>query len=265
MTIPRATSGSREFDLLRERVLTDRQLRNEIESLMLVLVETFNPSDRGNRFIVGTIGEWLIALSAYAAGAVSVPAGHNADGFDLEDVHASSKQLWSVKSSYARSGEFIISNGRDGAGRGLVHPTLFWAPTLPGIVYVNPEIHQDVVESQRTKKDSVELPKRVVRDHAQKHPECCIEVEIPVNPKTGQRDTGFEAVRSLIHGGNFPRLRKMFDDSERSDTSVVGRIKELIQMREKGQISSSQFDALVDKISGAKTVDTDATEPKGEL
>jgi hypothetical protein len=232
---------------------------------MLVLVETFNPSNRGNRFIVGAIGEWLVALSAYAAGVVSVPAGHNADGFDLEDVHANSKKLWSVKSSYSPSGAFIISNGRDGAGRGLVHPTLFWEPKLPGIVYVNPDVHLDVVEGQRTKKDSVELPKQVVRDHAQRHPECCIEVEIPVNPKTGQRDSGFEEMRSLIRRGNFPRLRRMFDDSERSDTSVVGRIKELIQMRENGQISSSQYDALVDKISGAKTVDTDATEPKGEI
>ena len=84
----------------------DRQLRNEIESLMLLLVETYNPSDRGVRFITGGIGEWMLAFAAYSAGVLSMPAGHNANGFDLAGLLAEAKRLWSVKGSNRSGGRF---------------------------------------------------------------------------------------------------------------------------------------------------------------
>ena len=87
------TSGSIEFDLFRDRVRADRQLRVEIENLMLLVVETYNPSDRGVRFITGGIGEWMLTLAAYSAGVLSIPAGHNADGFDLQGVLSQTKSL----------------------------------------------------------------------------------------------------------------------------------------------------------------------------
>ena len=98
-----ATSGSAEFDLLRDKVRSERQLRNDIENLMLLVVETYNPSDRGIRFITGAIGEWILALAAYSAGVISMPAGHNADGFDLRGVLSQSKSLWSAKGSNTRN------------------------------------------------------------------------------------------------------------------------------------------------------------------
>ena len=43
------TSGSEQFDNLRASLASDSQLRFEVEALLRLIVETYNPSDRGVR------------------------------------------------------------------------------------------------------------------------------------------------------------------------------------------------------------------------
>lgn len=247
------SSGSSEFDQLREAMAKDRQLRNEIESLMLLLVETYNPSDRGVRFITGGIGEWMLAFAAYSAGVLSMPQGHNANGFDLVGLLAEAKRLWSVKGSNRSGGDFIISNGRNGPGAGFVEPTVFWSPDLPGMVFAAPDIHPDVTSGQRFLKDSTVIAKSVIATHAADHPECVIAVEVPENPGTATKDPAFEAVKLLVEGGNFPRLRRMLDDAAKVDSSMVSQLQALRAMREAGDLTDETYDAAVRKVTGLDT------------
>lgn len=243
-------SGSHEFDQLRLSIQRDRQLRNEIESLMLLLVETYNPSDRGVRFITGGIGEWMLAFAAYSAGVLTLPAGHNANGFDLQGVLARAKGLWSVKGSNRRGGDFIISNGRNGPGAGFIEPTVFWSPDLPGMVFADPRIHEWVATRQRALKDSTVIAKSVISEHAEAHPECVIQLEVPENPGTATKDPAFEAVKLLVSGGNFPRLRKMLEDVAKVDSSLVGQLQALRSMRDAGDLSPATYEAAVQKLTG---------------
>ncbi len=224
-------------------------MRNEIENLMLLVVETYNPSDRGVRFITGGIGEWMLALAAYSAGVLAMPAGHNADGFDLAGVISNSRSLWSAKGSNKSGGDFRISNGMNGPGTGLIQPTVFWSPDLPGLVLVDPIRHSDVAAAQIQKKDATVIQKAVVAVHAKAHPECVIELVVPENPRTASLDPSFEALKVLINGGNFPRLRRMLDDASKVDSSLVGQIRELQRMREAGRLSDEQYDAAVRKLT----------------
>lgn len=239
-----------EFDALRSAMASDRQLHNEVESLMLLLVETYNPSDRGVRFITGGIGEWMLAFAAYSAGVLSLPAGHNANGFDLQGLLAQAKGLWSVKGSNRSGGTFIITNGRDGPGAGFVEPTVFWSPDLPGIVYADPRLHENVVAGQRFMRDSTVIAKSVIAAHAHEHPECVIPLHVPENPGTASRDPAFEAVKVLVEGGNFPRLRRMLDDAAKVDSSLVGQLRELRGMRDAGDLSDEAYEAAVRRVTG---------------
>ena len=247
-----ATSGSADFDALRAAISADPQLHTEIEWLLRLSVETYNPSDRGIRFIVGSIGEWLVAFAEYAAGLISLPSGHNTDGYDVATLRAEARDLWSVKSSYRTGGSFIISNGRNGPGPGMTEATIFWSPELPGWVYGHPELHPHLPSGMVERTDSWELPKFVVADHARLHPECVIEIDIPENPGTATSDPGFEAVKILVQSGPFRRLKKMLDDVEsRSKTSVVEQLRELLDMHNQGLISREALDHAVQRVTQA--------------
>lgn len=216
---------------------------------MLLVVETYNPSDRGVRFITGGIGEWLLAMAAYSAGVLALPAGHNANGFDLQSVIAQSKALWGAKGSNRSGGDFIITNGRNGPGAGFKEPTVFWSPDLPGFVYASPEQHREVVAGQRLLADSTVIAKAVIADHAAAHPECVAEIAVPENPGTAAKDPAFEAVKVLVEGGNFPRLRRILDDARQVDASIVAQLRELQMMRDAGNLTADQYDGAVRKLT----------------
>lgn len=245
------TTGNYAWDKMRIAILNDPGLRQEIEWLMLQSVSTYNPSDRGIRFIIGTIGEWLLAFAAYAAGVFTLPDGHNADGHDLRAVLNSSDAKWSVKSSYTRGGSFGTSNGLGtGAGAGMTAPTVFWSPEFPGLVYVDPVVHREVKEAEIAKGGQVQLSKAVVLEHALKHPECVIECTIPDNPKTATRDPGFEAVKMLVSNGTFPRLQKMLIDSApKHQTNIAEQIIELRKLRDSGDLSEASYEQAIQKIT----------------
>ncbi|HEX2705435.1 MAG TPA: hypothetical protein VHM65_06725 [Candidatus Lustribacter sp.] len=247
------SSGSPQFDQLRRGFLADAALRQELEWAFRLAVETYNPSNRGLRFITGGIGEWIITLAAYRTGLVTLPDGHDADGHDTLDLLAEVRELWSVKTSYKRSGKFTITNGQGGPGAGLVVPTIFLSPDLPGIVYVSPRAHPSMVDRVEFGKDSSKLGKDVVRDHAKRHLECVIEFDMPENPGAAVVDPALEAVRLLIDNLNFPRLRLLFQEArERKDVTVVTQVKELKKMREDGTLDEAQYQSLMDQLTGVK-------------
>ncbi|NHA00515.1 hypothetical protein G5V59_12090 [Nocardioides sp. W3-2-3] len=121
-----------QFDRLRGTFHRDAGLRQETEWAYRLAVETYNPSDRGLRFITGGIGEWIVTLAAYRAGIVTLPDGHNADGHDTVDLLSQARGLWSVKTSYKPGGKFTITNGQGGPGAGLVVSTIFLSPEPAG-------------------------------------------------------------------------------------------------------------------------------------
>ncbi|WP_122815924.1 hypothetical protein [Nocardioides pantholopis] len=247
------SSGSSEFEALRAAFLKDPSLRTELEWAYRLAVESYNPSDRGLRFITGGIGEWIITLAAYRAGLVTMPDGHNADGHDTASVLAEAKGLWSVKTSYRRGGKFTITNGQGGPGLGLVVDTVFLSPDLPGIVYVNPEAHPEMVEVVAWHKDSTSLTKADVAGFAVLHADCVIPFTMPENPGAAVKDPGLEAVRLIVDNSNFPRLRTMFVDvaaASAEDKSIVAQIQQAKKLHSDGTLSDEQFEALVGKLTG---------------
>ena len=238
---------------MRKTFMADPMLRIELEWAYGLAVETYNPSDRGLRFITGGIGEWIITLAAYLSGLVTLPDGHNADGHDTASVLSEAKGLWSVKTSFRRGGQFTITNGQGGPGLGLVVPTVFLSPDLPGIVYVDPEAHPETVELVTWHKDSTKLSKANVAEFAASHPECVIPFTMPENPGAAIKDPALEAVRLIVDNSNFPRLRKMFVDvaaSASEDKSIVNQIQQAKKLKDDGTITAEQFAALVSKITG---------------
>lgn len=247
------TSGSPEFDALREAFARDAMLRTELEWAYGLAVENYNPSDRGLRFITGGIGEWIITLATYRAGIVTLPDGHNADGHDTAKVLSDTRGLWSVKTSYSLKNKFTISNGQGGPGAGFVTPTVFLSPGLPGITFISPSVHPEILEQVEWRGDSTALAKPVVADFALRHPECVIPFSMPENPGAAIKDPSLEAVRIIVDNTNFPRLRSMFLDvaaATSEERSIVAEIQKAKRLYEDGAITKRQFVALVNKLTG---------------
>jgi hypothetical protein len=252
------SSGSRSFDVLRGAFLADVNLRTETEWAFRLAVETYNPSDRGIRFIIGGIGEWIITLAAYKAGLITMPGGHNADGHDTESLlREQGKNLWSVKTSYdpKASYKFTITNGQGGAGKGLVVPTVFLAPGLPGIVMVDPKTYPEMAAFVEAKEGAGEtkLAKVHVLAFAENHPECVIPFTMPPNPGAAIREPSLEAVRLLVDVDQFPTLRKMFADVRQHDTgkSLVDQIQRLKHLKDTGALTDDAYEAAIKKIVSA--------------
>ena len=79
-------SGSSDFDKLRDHLASNATVRKEVENAFAFLLARANPSDRAARFVVGGAVEWIVASAAWSANVLTVPGGHNTNGFDLTDV-----------------------------------------------------------------------------------------------------------------------------------------------------------------------------------
>ena len=219
-----------------------------MEAALDLNVRRVNPSDRANRFGSGAAVEWILAAVAFSADIITVPGGHNMNGFDLRDLMSEVRDgLWSVKNQTKRS-DFRISNGLGGGGRGFVESTVFLSPALPGIVFADPNHHEQIASQAVAKADAVVLPFRAVLDHADAHPECVASCVMPKNPGTGTDDPWIDYVSSLLSPERFPRLSTMFIASKPVSSSLSDEIVRLAALRSAGTISESQFDDLVKKV-----------------
>lgn len=248
-------SGSEAFDSLRSALGRDPALREEMEWALRLTVESFNPTNRANRFVVGGVVEWILAAACFKAGVLALPDGHDADGFDLVELRSHARGLWSVKSSFStKVSSYIITNGRGGAGagRGMQDPTVFLSPRLPGLVLVDPVVHPDVAAMQVAEKDSTTLSLAAVARHAERRPACVVPLKVPINPGAAATDAALDATRLLLSGSQFARLQAMFRASEpRRDSTVTGELRRLQRMRQDGHLTEEQYQSAVNLAVGA--------------
>ncbi|MGL5829224.1 MAG: hypothetical protein ACRC0L_06605, partial [Angustibacter sp.] len=208
--------SSASFAELRRAFVADPQLGQELQWLLHVAVENFNPSNRANRFIIGALVEWGIALAAFSAGILTLPQGHDADGDDVAGLRDASKYRWSVKSSFSnqRSYQFIIQNvrGRKGSdpGTAAMEETLFLHPLLPGIVHVDPTDHPEILNALRFDGDAWVLSLLPLLEHATSAPDHVIPLMVPPNPGAKQVDPALDIVRALVLQPHFQRLGSAF-------------------------------------------------------
>lgn len=243
------SSGSETFDRLRDAVGADPGLRAQVENALLTLVEQVNVSDRGSRWVAGGTAEWILAAAAFAVGAIALPAGHNADGFDLEDILSASRAAFSVKSSFSTSAsDFRLTNGLGGSGKGFADPTVFLHPRLPGVVYIDPIRHAEAAKEARASSDATVLRLSAVRVHAEQHPECVIALTVPRNRGRGTTDPATLFAKELLTSGHYPLLGKVFGAAAGTSRSVADEIQALRALRDQGALDDKQFKRAVDRV-----------------
>ncbi|WP_148058685.1 hypothetical protein [Agrococcus jenensis] len=245
------SSGSEHFDRLRDGLARDTSVRSEVEAAMRLNIDRVNPSDPGNRFVVGGAVEWLIAAAAWALGVLTLPGGHSARGFDLMDLQDAARGLWSVKAqTSANKSAFRLTNGLGGSGKGFQEPTVFVSPHLPGLVFIDPALHDEPASAVRVKPDAVELPFGAVSAHAQNHPECVAVLVAPRNEGRGAENPFLAYAETIATPDRFPRLATMFAAAKPPSAGRAAEIAELLAMKQSGAISDAQFNALVDRLAG---------------
>ena len=248
--VSQTSSGSLAFDQFRDGLASDTGARAELESALRVNVDRVNPSDPGNRFVTGGATEWILAAAAWALGVLTMPAGHSARGFDLVDLQDRARGLWSVKSStVADTKPFRISNGLGGGGRGLADPTIFLRPKrLPGLVFVDPATHHEIVDAQINSSDSVQLPFRTLRDHVDHHPECVAPLDVPENAGHGRENPFLQYTQTILTPDRFPRLSRMFVAAQPARGSIADELARLAAMREADSLDDTQYRAAVEAV-----------------
>lgn len=255
---PTALGGSpSDFAQLRQAFAADQQLAQELQWLLHIAVENFNPSSRANRFIIGALVEWGIALAAFSAGILTLPQGHDADGDDVAGLRDAAKYRWSVKSSFSkqRSYQFIIQNVRgrreDGTTERKMEETLFLHPLLPGIVHVDPVEHQQVLAALKFDGDAWVLPLQALQVHAATWPEHVIPLVVPPNPGAKEVDPAMDIIRAFVMQPHFQRLGSAFrQQAARSQSDVVDRLQEIKRMASTGALTEVQASAAIDKVLG---------------
>ena len=241
------SSGSLQFDLLRDRLRTDNYFRHELEFALRLNIERVNPSDRANRFGSGGAVEWIIAAAAFSLGILAVPAGHGADGFDLMDIRKTAQGLWSIKNTTKKS-DFRLSNGMGGAGKGFTHPVILLSPSLPGLTFADPLIHTELEQACKNTSDAIVLPFAAVQNHITKHPECVAICEMPTNNGQGKSDPWMDYIKSLLQPDRFPQLSRLFSEAAPTRHSVSGELERLASLRDKGVIDDETFNGLVKRL-----------------
>lgn len=246
----RPSSGSEAFDAFRDALAANTQLRSELEQALRANVYRVNPTDRANRFGSGGAVEWILASAAFAAGVLSIPGGHNANGFDLRALREDARGLWSVKNQTApRAMAYRITNGLGGSGGGFTEPTVFLSPHLPGVVFADPKIHADLAGRVYDSGDATMLAFAAIRTHAETHPECVARCEMPVNPGTGNEDPWLAFVESLLNAQQYPTLSRMFAASKPTTGTLASELHSLVALRDAGSLTREQFDAAVQRIT----------------
>ncbi|RRJ87905.1 SHOCT domain-containing protein [Gulosibacter macacae] len=243
-------SGSSEFDMLRNHLQSDPAVKREVEFAFASLVGAANPSDRGLRFLFGGGAEWILAAASWSAGVLTAPAGHNSNGFDLADLLAKARGLWSVKASASdKSMTVRLTNFMgDGANADWQDPTVFVAPYFGGAVLVDPKIHAEIHSQVIKKGDALTLAGTIVKRFRDESPANFIPFEVAVNKGTFQGDP-FSFIKSVLAPGHFPILSRPFLESTPiAASSRVEEIKKLAELRDAGALSEEQFRKAVDQV-----------------
>lgn len=243
-------SGNYEFDQLRLCLMHDKSVQREVEFAFAALLTAANPSDRGMRFLFGGGAEWIMAAASWAAGVLTAPAGHNADGFDLGDLLTKARGLWSVKASASKASAQIRLTNFMGDGLNAVweFPTMFVAPYFGGAVLVDPRVHLEVRDQMKRASDALVISGKVVKDFRDAHPANFIPFEVAINNRNGSGDP-FSFIKSVLSPDHFPILAKPFLASTPvSARNRVEEIQKLVDLRDQGVLTEEHFRKVIDQV-----------------
>lgn len=249
-------SGSIEFDNVREYLNQNRDVKRELEFAFTSLLAAANPTDRGTRFAFGGGAEWIMAATAWCAGVLMAPKGHNTNGFDLTDLRNKARGLWSVKASASPQSSDIrlinyMGDGKDNAAWTV--PTLFVGPYFGGAVFINPEQEIEIQKKTRKTSDALTLRSKYVRDFSEDHPANHIAFDVAINEgKTQSASHAF--IKSILTPEHFPKLSQLFTSAEPiSRNTRLETIKGYVQLHEQGVISKEQLENFVADLVPSRT------------
>lgn len=239
-----ATSGSPEFDKLKEHLQTNPTVLGEVQQAFSALVNAANPKDRGARFLYGGGAEWILASAAWSAGILSAPAGHNQNGFDLADLLEKAEGLWSIKASASTSPREIHLRNYDtdaGRQRGWTDPTIFVAAYLGGALYVDPRMHTSVSDKVFVKDGALRLKWKPLTEFRDNNPDNFVEIHIENSDNALPYD-GASFAQSILEPKHFPHLSKPFLAAAPTSTAtLVDAIANLAALKEAGALTEEQF------------------------
>lgn len=247
------TSGSQQFDVLKQHLDSDGAVRREVEFALSALLARANPSNRANRFVYGNGVEWIIACAAWSAGVLTSPAGHDANGFDLADLLDDAKGLWSVKASASGKATQVRLINFMGTGEGArwEEPTLFVSPFLEGAVLVVPGVHRDIADLASHGHDALTLRPadlRAIKEFSTAHPENRIALDVAANRGDAPtQDSDF--IQTILLPSVFPHLSKPFAAAQPVGAgSIVDEITGLTTLRAKGDLTEDEFQKAVRRV-----------------
>lgn len=191
------------FEILRDRLIADDELRAELEGAIDMLRSAYNAFIYENRFIVGGALEHLVVAAMNGAG---FSAHHIGRGDTRVDVAAraivdGTEGGFSIKQSASLTVRLINT-----LGEGVAiwsDPTLFFLDGI-GMVYADPEL---LPNATRRDKDAIIMNGSSLKEFISAHPEWVIpmHIEQPQKGKIASSKTASEDVaRSIIR--NFKRL-----------------------------------------------------------
>lgn len=243
------SSGSIEFDRLKQELENNTGLKKEVEFAFSALLRAANPSDRGMRFLFGQGAEWIIASAAWEAGVLTAPSGHNQNGFDLGYLLNSAQGIWSIKASASKhNGTVRLKNFMgEGVGAEWEEPTLFVSPYLGGAVLVHPKIHTQVTQKARHSGDALTIGCGAVKKFAKENPENFAPFEVIENIGQNRADP-YAFIRSILKPDIFPILSRPFQEAQaKTSTTVVDSIQELVRLEKDGVLTKDQLSQAISK------------------
>ena len=190
------------FKHLKENL--SREATEEYETGVKHLVERYNTAIHENRFTVGGVIEVFTLALMRSTGIEIEGCGSEAQGGDLI---LPSGQMFSLKSSFTRSGSVILVNTRGDSGTDWETATLFVLSNV-GIVYGDPAMAQE--DDLNRVADNLQIKRTTLNRFAQDPPNL-ISMEIPLKPPTEMADSSMKAsdavARQLMNELNMHTLR----------------------------------------------------------
>ena len=242
------------FLVLKEGFHQKPQLCSEVETAMRGVLTQLNPSDPGARMGFGGAYEWIMAIACCVSGLQTVPGGHSEKGFDLLEYGNSLQGLWSLKSSAQSkaSGEIRLKNKMSSATstkntpQSYQTPTVFIAPYLPGITYLDPRMAPGYASRIEQNDEAVTIKATLTRQFALDNPDCVIPFKAPENPGSANQVWQLDVVTSILTSGTYPNLGPIMSEMKKNAATV----QYLKNQHDQGHIDRETLETLLTNLEG---------------
>lgn len=204
-------SGRTAFATLRNSLLSDDDLKDDVERAFDLLLSRYNTKIYENRFLVGGVAERIIAAAFIAIGHAAQKTGVTVTRTDLKVAGSD----LSVKGSFKPGSRDIrLINTMGNSSEPIWNePTIFVFSNF-GIGYADPEILPD---KTRRLKDALILKSRDIREFWESNPEFLVPLKIPYSRTDMEgSDVASRAVADEIFRYNMKKL-KPFDGRSPQD------------------------------------------------